>query len=218
MRRACSASWTVGVLLFGLARPCTATSESHKGLRPPSHHLGLTLSWTHAFVARSVSHEALGLAGEMFFWRRMVVALVGTLYSPFQRAHAGTPSAFPLNETLGSVFPEVRVTLLRGERGDLAVGGGAGVLASRPISLVDQRIEGSNIEGTSCKPAVPSRVFLLSDLALSLEARHASYVEARESRDISASARGDPSTWLGEMTLTNVFEVRLGLTVFAWRK
>jgi hypothetical protein len=219
MRRTYFRASAVGAFLLALARPCEAADEAPEGFRAPSYRLAFTPTWTHAFAAHSVSHDALGLTSEIFLGRRMGIALVGALYSPFQDSHANAPSSFPLNETLGSVFPEVRITLLRGERAELAVVAGAGVLASRPVSLVDpenRRFE-YRAHFMSSAGAV-ARVFLSRDLALSIDARNAVYIETREDDGIWESARRDPSTWYGDSRLMNVLEARVGLAMFLWEK
>lgn len=219
MRRAYSSACGVLVVLVLLARPCHGADRADQPMRAPAHWVGLTPSWTHAFVAHSVSHEAVGLDVEARLGRRLAIALVGTLYSPFQRSYLRASSTSPLNETLGSVLPEARVTLLRGDRAELAIVGGAGVLASRPVSLVDpeHRTFGYQARIVFAGGAV-ARVFLLHDLAVSLEARHAIYGDAREADAIAESARRDPATWYGERPLTNMIETRLGVTLFLSEK
>lgn len=217
MRRAFLQVFLGVLLLAGVARPCRAAGESDGGFRPPSHRFGITPAWTHAFVVHSVSHEALGLSAEIFLGRRYGIAMLGSLYAPFSSSPNRVPSAFPLNETYGSWFTEFRFTLLRGDRAELAVVGGPGVIVTRPVSVIHpehRRFEFDNRLALSA--GAVARVFILRQLALSMEARYVAYREQLENeRTEDLFGRQDPeSVWYGEIPLTHMVEARLGLTVF----
>ncbi len=192
-------------------------SPPSERVRAPTHRFGVTPTWTHAF-ATSANHEGLGLAAEAFLGRRFAVALVGTLTSPFQEPVRPT-AATRRNESLGSLFPEARVTLLRGERAELALGAGLGVRASRPISLVDPEVRSFAYRPEMMVTGgVLARVFLLRDVALSLEARHVTYLEGLENAVVQGADRRDEATWYGEKFVRNTVEARVGVTIFLSEK
>src|SRR5262245_53940128 len=113
------ASAVLTIFLLALPRPCRADDAAggeapREVVRPPSYRFAFTPTWTHAFVARSVSHQAIGAAPEVFLSRRIGIALVGALYAPFDQD--ASPSDGRRTETLGSVLPEVRIALFRDDR------------------------------------------------------------------------------------------------------
>jgi hypothetical protein len=207
----------IALLVASPRAASAATPHEEDGLtRPPLHYLAVTPSWTHAFAPRSASRDGAGLALEVFLGRRMSVLAAGTLYAPFTRREPPTAEAFPLTETLGSLIPEVNVTLLRGERGELAVGGGVGLIATRPVSVVDPDNRKFAWEARIAFSAgATGRLHLTSAVALALDLRSVNYVEQLESRLVDdGSARRDRSAWYGDKALTNRFEARLGATFY----
>lgn len=181
------------------------------GFRPASHWVGVTPTWTHVFGSGSASHEALGLALETFVGRRWGIGLASAWYAPF----SGEPPVGPARETFGSIFTEARFTLARGERAELAVTGGSGVLATRPRSRVDPARRSFDYQTKLMAAAgAVGRVFLMPDVALSLEGRHLAWIDTKENERVSIAAPEDPATWFGDKLLVHAFEARVGITMF----
>jgi len=217
MRQALLTTLAVPLALLGTAGPCRAADEPPEIAAPPSHRFAVTPSWTHAFVPRSVSADAIGLTVQATFDARgrFGLGLTGALYSPFPLARAAVPASSPASETLGSLIPEFTYTPLRGPRAELTVLAGVGVLASRPVSLVDPGHRTFSYDtNLAMSYGAALRVYLTRQMAVSLEGRNVVYVQAQESAQVDQRAPGDPSTWYGDRRLVPAVETRLGLTVF----
>jgi hypothetical protein len=207
--------------LFAQDRPCHAADENAaraaESAARPAYRFAITPSWSHAFVTRSVSHEAVGLTLQTFFDKRsrFGIALVGALYSPFPRDYTNVPASYPLSETLGALLAELGWTFLHGERAELALSGGLGAVGTRPVSLVDPSNRKFAYQGRlAYSGGVVARVYLTREAAVSLEARSVVYIDTPESDRIAARDRSNESTWFGNGSIIPMVETRVGLTVF----
>jgi hypothetical protein len=221
MRKAFLVACGVASALAAQARPCLAADESAPPALEsepfPYHRFAVTPSWTHAFVPRSVSFEAIGLTAQTFFGetRRIGVGLTGALYSPFSQTRAAVPASTPASETLGVLLAEFSWVAVRGQRAELSVVGGVGTVASRPLSLVDPEHRAFSYDAQlAMSGGAVARVYLTREVALSLEARNVVYVAQQENARIAERTPDDPSYWYGARPITPAFETRLGLTVF----
>jgi hypothetical protein len=221
MRHALLVASAVASALVFEAGPCLAADEPAlpdvERAPPPAYRFAITPSWTHAFLPRSVSSEAIGLTLQTLFGKtsRLGVGLTGALYSPFSQTRAAVPASFPSSETLGTLLTEVSWIAVRGHRAEIGVLGGVGGVASRPLSLVDPAHRTFSY-GTrvAMSGGAVAHVYLTREVALSLEARDVVFANQQENANVAERSPEDPSFWYGAKTITHMLETRLGLTVF----
>lgn len=213
---------TAALALVATARPCLAAGDEPprsalESAPLPTYRFAITPSWTHAFVPRSVSFEAMGLTLQALFGKssRFGLGLTGALYSPFSQTRAAVAASFPASETLAAFLTEFSWRAVRGHRAEVSVLGGVGAVGTRPLSLVDPAHRTfSYATRLAMSAGAAARVYLTRDVALALEARHLVYVDQQESASIQERAPNDASFWSGAKPLTVALETRLGLTVF----
>lgn len=175
-----------------------------------------------ATAAHSVSGAFVG--GDLAFRPNRFFALGADVawYGPFNGSGGARPS-YPLNETRWSADLDAYVFALPARRpGATAfepyVLTGLGLLASRPISVVDPTVRQFS-DGTLIDLAVGVGVhfFFVERVAITLEIRDLVYFDKVEASSVASppSDRSDPDTWYAPSSqLTNAVQVRLGAAFF----
>ncbi len=202
------------LLGLALARPCAA-EEGEEKLRAadPSGSFVLGAGWGRAVGGRSVSRDAADVSAEIVLGRRVALGLSTSFYAPFD---SYAPSGFPMSERLLAASGHVRIAVLGPPAGGhgVYVRGGVGAIWTRPVSLVDP--EHRDFDYMACSMfalGVGARVFFTARTAVAIELRDSMYIEHDESAVVApGSAGADPTTWYGTAPLTNLVELRLGVS------
>jgi hypothetical protein len=191
---------------------CAAEEEPRKEDEfRPSVVLGA--GWGRAIGGRSVSRDAADVSAEIVVTPRAAVGLSSAIYAPFA---SDVQRDFPMSERLLSAIGFARVTVLGTPVGghSLYVLGGVGAIWTRPLSLVDPANRRFDYAARiAFAGGVGARLFVVQHVAVGIELRDTTYIEQNENDAVAdASHVADTDTWYGDKPVTNLVELRIGLS------
>lgn len=204
-----SMAWSGDAWSDGLEHPSTrAIAAGRFGLEPG-------VGW--AFAPNSATGAFLGGDVAYHYNQLLAIRIDGASFSPF---NASGQARWPVNEAewqLGLALAFVPIYARWGANGadnrfELYFVGGAGAIATRPVSVVDptnRHFTSDNI-GLAATAGVGARVFVTRSMAVSLEVRDVIYNEKQESPNVAIDP-SNPSWWYSATaSTTNMIQPRLG--------
>jgi len=188
-----------------------------------------------AAAPNSVVGAFVGAKSTFRVRRRWAVGADGAWYSPFEPAALASDGRYPLNRTSWSAsldaafFPWVTPAGqgIGPGSGEAYLFVGAGLVATRPIAVVDPSRQFEDNRLVQLNAGVGARLYSARGLGLTLELRDLVYFDKIENSQIATGEPGlpvdapnnpaNPATWYSPYTrLTNCLELRLGASLFVF--
>ena len=214
------------LLLCVLVSPAANAQDERGDRRRLDLELRPYVAWAYAShsLTRGFTGAEAGLRVNPFF----EIALDGAWYAPFNSGLPGTPT--PVNEARWSadldfvVYPIARLTRPSEQGGTIEpyILGGIGVIADRPVAVVDSSRNFGDQKLVDFVSGIGCRLFVTRWLALSLDVRDAVYFDKRENVRVpngspslpisDPNSPANPATFYDPNTyFTNDLQVRLGV-------
>jgi outer membrane beta-barrel protein len=196
--------------------------------------------WSVSLNDQFVSHPAPGIAVNYYVTNVLAVGLNFNYYQPFNsiadfnaEVRRSTRLAVPINEYQFNAALNFTYVPLYGKfagfgdfifHWDAFVVGGVGAISTRPYAVIDPEDRAFKFQThVAFNAGLGLRVFINRWLGAFLEVRDYIYSEPLESLTVAkppvtpsntAGTSRDPSTWLGDSSLTNAVQAQFGLTFF----
>ncbi len=197
------------------------------------HRLELQPYWSFSLNDQFVSHPGPGLALNYYITNVLAIGVNGNLYAGlnndsdfnFQNRRA-TRVAVPLNEYQWNANVNFTYVPVYGKFAgfgdfifhyDAYVVGGAGVISTRPIAVIDPDNRKFDFEPKlAFNAGIGLRIFFNRWFAANLEIRDYIYNEKLENLSVgrTAAEQQDKATWTKDNSLTNNVQAQLGISVF----
>lgn len=189
--------------------------------------------WSFSLNDQFVGHPGPGLALNYYLTNVLAIGLNGTFYQPFNtdsdfnfQNRRATRLAVPLNEyQVGANANFTYVPMYGKFQGfgqfifhyDAYIVGGAGVLRTRPIAVIDpdnRKFEYDN--RLAFNIGIGLRIALNRWFAITGELRDYIYIEQLENTSIAQTQQQqrDAGTWFGDKPLTNNVQAQIGISMF----
>jgi hypothetical protein len=209
------AIWLLSVAAIAFQRNVRASDPHDEDAQNPLR-LELRPYGGWAFVPHSVVGAFIGADATVRVHRRWALGADGAWYSPFESAPSASVAPYPLNRTSWSASLDVAFFPLLPARTTPAAGSleafvriGVGVVAARPIAVVDPSRHFTDSRLVQLGAGVGGRMYINRWLAATLELRDAVYFDRVENPRVAEPpfSPSDPGTWYSPHSrLTNRVE------------
>lgn len=189
--------------------------------------------WSQSLNDQFVTHAGPGLAVNYYLTNVLAVGLNLTYFQPFNgdsdfnfQNRRATRVAVPLTEYFGQASANFTYVPMYGKFSGFSqfifhydgyLVGGAGVLGTRPIPVIDPDNRKFDFEQKlAFNLGFGLRIFLNRWFAVTGEIRNFIYVENLENTTVPATqaAQQDQSQWIGDKPLTVAVQANVGISVF----
>ncbi len=218
-RRVASLAFSILLAYAGLGSlpgPAEAQSEAIAEHRLELRPFAGAAFWPHSTTLAFVGGDAAFRVTAGF-----VVGVDGAVYAPFD-GNGGAHPTYPLGEAAWSAdldflyVPFVARRRPGDETGafELYLLGGVGVVATRPIAVVDPTRSFGNDNDVDFTPGLGARFFVSRLFAVNVELRDLLYFEKDENPQITGDGR-NPATWYSPNTrFASALQLRVGASFF----